>query len=310
MVILLGACAASGGPPDPSTSADPGDSGGGSGGGGGAIEHPIGADEPVLIVESLGGFVPVEFMVTQLPAFAMYGDGRVIMQGMQTLEYPGPALPALVERQLSEEGIQAVLAAVEATNLFGSSKELRGAMNVVADAADTVFAVNAGGREVVVSVYGLGTIMPDMDPPPGMPAGELEAHEALSALNDQLSTLDEWLPDGAWVSDGWVPHEPAAFRLYVRDVTGEPVEGGEGPAQVMEWPTDDDPAEFGEEQPFFGNGTRCGVVDGDLGRAWLEALGAARQNTLWTDDGERRFSVANRPLLPHDEVACPPVGGG
>ncbi|MBW3613487.1 MAG: hypothetical protein KY392_06475, partial [Chloroflexi bacterium] len=255
VVLVVGACAAPGGPPDPRPSADPGN----SGGGGGAIEHPTGADQPVLVVEYVGGFVPVDVMVTQLPNFAMYGDGRVIMQGMQTLEFPGPALPALVERQLSEDGIQAILAAVEATNVFGSSKELRGAMNIVADAPDTVFTVNAGGRTVVVSVYGLGTLMPDMDVPPGMPAGEMEAHQALIALNDQLSMLDGQLPAAAWISDGWVPYEPAAFRLYVRDVTGEPVEGGEGPAQVMEWPTDDDPAEFGEDQPFFGNGTRCGV---------------------------------------------------
>ena len=42
----------------------------------------------------------------------------MIMQGAQTLEFPGPALPALIERTLTEEGIQAVLEAVEDTNLF------------------------------------------------------------------------------------------------------------------------------------------------------------------------------------------------
>lgn len=304
-LFVLSACAATGAPTSPG-SPDPQPSDGG--GGGGAIEHPTGADEPILVVENVGGFVPVDFMVTQVPAFALYGDGRVVMPGMQTLEFPGPALPPLVERRLSEEGIQAVLSAVEGTNLFGSSRDLRGAANIVADAADTVFTVHAGGREVTVSIYGLGTVTPDMELP-GMPAGELEAHEALLALNDRLMLLEDWLPAGAWASDGWHPHQPAAFRLYVRDVTGEPVEGGEGPGQVLEWPTDDDPATVGEEQPFFGNGTRCVAVDGEAGRAWLEALSAAKQNTLWTDDGERRFTVAPRPLLPHDEAACPQLGG-
>lgn len=309
VLLVLAACAAPGGTPGPSSSADPDEPDGGTGSDGEEIEHPTGADEVVLLVESVGGFLPVDFMVTQLPSFAMYGDGRVIMQGMQTLEFPGPALPALIERRLTAEGIQAILEAVEATNVLGSNKELRGAMNVVADAADTVFTVNAGGRQVVVSIYGLGTLMPGMEPPPGMPVGELEAHEALFALNDQLMLLDSWLPDGAWATDGWHPYEPAAFRLYVRDVTGEPVEGGEGPGQVMEWPSDEDPAAFGEEQPFFGNGTRCGVADGDAGGTWFEALSAAKQNTLWTDDGERRFSVTPRPLLPHEETACPQLGG-
>ncbi|MFN2417910.1 MAG: hypothetical protein ABR593_03175, partial [Candidatus Limnocylindria bacterium] len=82
-----------------------------------------------------------------------------------------------------------------------------------------------------------------------------------------------------------------AFRLYVRDATGEPVEGGDLPEQVREWPTDDDPAAFGAEETSFGDSTRCGVVDGELAATWLGELSAANQMTRWTDDGERRFSV-------------------
>ena len=42
---------------------------------------------------------------------------------------------------------------------------------------------------------------------------------------------------------------------------------------------------------------------------WLAELEAARQNTLWTDDGERRFSVQARPLLPGEEALCPELFG-
>lgn len=300
-LLVLSACgsvggspAASDGPEDPSASPDAG------GGAGGGIEHPTGSDEAILVVDSVGGFVPVDFLVTQVPSFALFGDGRVVMMGMQTLEFPGPALPALIERKLTEDGIQAILEAVEASGQFGSSRDLRGAANMVADAADTRFTVNAGGREVTVSVYGLGLLMPGMEVP-DMPAGEAEAHEALSALNDQLLMIDTWLPADAWATEGWHPYEPTAFRLYVRDVTNEPVDG-DLPEHVMDWPTDDDPAGFGVEQPFFGNGTRCGTVEGE---DWLVALSEATQSTRWTDDGERRFTVAPRPLLPHEEVACP-----
>lgn len=302
-LLALSACASAGGTPDgsadPSPSPDPDD------GVAGRIEHPTGADEPILVVDAVGGFVPVDFLVTQTPSFALFGDGRVVMMGVQTLEFPGPALPALIERRVTEQGIQAILEAVEATGQFSSSRELRGAMNVVADAADTRFAVNAAGREVTVSVYGLGMVMPGMEVP-DMPAGEAEAHEALGALNDQLMMLDDWLPADAWATEGWHPYEPDAFRLYVRDVTGEPVDG-DLPEHVMDWPADDDPAAFGEEQPFFGNGTRCGVAEGE---SWLAALSEATQSTRWTDDGQRRFTVAPRPLLPHDERACPEGGPG
>jgi hypothetical protein len=252
----------------------------------------------------------VQSMATQLPGFVLLGDGRVIMQGAQTLEFPGPAYPALVERTLTEEGIQSILAEIEETNLFTADLELRGAQNIVADAADTLFTLNAGGMDVTVSVYGLGTLLPDMDPPPGITSAEIEAHRLLGQLNDGLMTLDSWLPADAWEAEGWQPYEPAAFRLYVRDTTGEPVEGGDLPEQVRDWPTDDDPAAFGEEEAFFGDGTRCGVADGELGATWLAELGAANQMTRWTDDGDRRFSVMARPVLPHEDPACPELAGG
>ena len=300
VLILLAACAAPGGG-SPATSPP--------GGGSGDIEHPTGS-EPILIVDSTGGFVPIQFMATRLPALVLLGDGRVIVQGAQTLEFPGPALPALIERTLTEEGIQEVLRGVEDTNLFTADLELNGAQGVVADASNSVFILNAGGREVTVSVYGLGALLPDMEPPPGMTSGEIEAHRILSQLNDGLITLDTWLPATAWETEGWQPYQPEALRLYVRDVTGEPVGGGDLAERVREWPTDDDPAVFGVEEAFFGDGTRCGVVDGDLGALWLEEMNAANQMTLWTDDGERRFSVMARPVLPHEDPACPELAGG
>jgi hypothetical protein len=313
VLLVLAACAAPGGSPGDSAGESPdgssppqsADDGGGEVG---AIEHPTGS-EAILIVDSAGGFVPVQFMATRLPTFVLLGDGRVIMQGPQTLEFPGPAYPPLIERTLTEDGIQALLAEVSETNLFTSDLELRGAQNMVADAADTIFIVNAGGQEVTVSVYGLGTLLPDMELPPGISSAEVEAHRLLGQLNDGLMTLDSWLPAEAWENEGWQPYEPEAFRLYVRDVTGEPIEGGDMPEQVREWPTDDDPAAFGAEETFFGDGTRCGVVDGELGATWFEELSAANQMTLWTDDGERRFSVMARPVLPHEEPACPELGG-
>ena len=31
-----------------------------------------------------------QMIATRVPTFALYGDGRVIVQGLQTLEFPGP----------------------------------------------------------------------------------------------------------------------------------------------------------------------------------------------------------------------------
>ena len=308
MLLVLAACGATGvgGSSDsPAPSGTPSRSeGGGGSGNDGEIEHPQGP-EAVLAITWAGGMLHESMTVTQVPPLVITGDGRVIMQGMQTLEFPGPALPALVERRLTEDGLQQVLRALEQTNLFTGDLELRGMMGMVADANDTIFTLRAAGLESVVTVYAIGMLFPDMEPPPGMSADEIEAYQILSALNDRLMTLDTWLPADAWATDTWVPYQPEAFRLYVRDVTGQPVEGGEGPGQVREWPTDDDPAAFGEEVAGFGDGTRCGVVEGELAATWLAELTQAKQNTLWTDGGDRRYSIGVRPLLPHEEPVCP-----
>jgi hypothetical protein len=320
LLLALSACAATGGAaseapsvpstPDPSGSPPPRPTDGdGEEGSEGGIDHPTGS-EAVLVVSSAGGMLPVQMQVTHVPLLVITGDGRVVMQGMQTLEFPGPALPALIQRQLTEDGVQQVLRALEQTNLFAGDLELRGMMGMVADATDTIFTVHAAGLESAVTVYAIGMLMDGMEPPPGMGTEELEAYRILSTLNDRLMTLDTWLPADAWATDAWVPYEPDAFRLYVRDVTDQPIEGGDLPGQVRDWPTDDDPAAFGEEIAEFGDGTRCGVVADEAGATWLAELTDANQNTLWTDDGERRFSIAVRPLLPHEAHVCPELDAG
>jgi len=304
LLFLLAACSSGG----PGASTDPGGSDDG-----GDAEHPTAGDEAIFIIDFAGGFVPVQFLTAHTPAFVLLGDGRVIVQGVQTLQFPGPALPPLMERTLTEKGIQEVLRAIGDTNLFTSDLDLRGAAAMVADASDTIFILDGGGQEVTVSVYALGmlTPMPGQEPPQGISSAEVQAHAVLQQLYDQMLALDTWLPADAWEDEGWQPYEPETFRLFVRDVTGQPVEGGDMPEQVRTWPTDTDPASFGEEQATFGDGTRCGVVEGEEAATWLAELSNATQLTLWapSSDPNARFSVSPRPLLPHEEATCPQLAG-
>lgn len=311
LTVLLAACATSGGSPGASGS----DGGGGSepppsatdgGGGTGGIEHPTGADEPILVVEETGGLAMPQMIATRVPMFALYGDGRVIVQGFQTLEFPGPALPALQERTMSEDGIQAVLEAVEDTNLFTADLRLDGAMQVCADCTETSFRLSANGDEVTVAVFGLGMLDPTLGANlENIDQAEIDAHAVLSQLRDALMTIDTSVPADAWEAEGWQPYAPSAFRLYVRDVTGEPIEGGELPGMVRQWPlAEDDPAAFGDEVPQFGDGTRCGAVEGEAAEAWFTELSASNQQTIWTSDGDDRFTVVARPLYPGDAATC------
>ena len=276
----------------------------GSPSGGDDIVHPAG-DALILSVANSGGFVAPDFLLGALPSFVLTGDGRVLVPGAQAAIFPGPMLPSIMERRLTEAGIQAVLAAVAGTGLFTSDLDLRGANAMVADAADTVFTLHADGREVTVSVYALG-FLEGTNPPPGMPGNEVLAHRALSLLQERLSGLEQWLPADAWADAGWKPYQPEAFRLYVRNADAEPPDGSGLPPQAPRpWPTSDDPATFGHASS---GDLRCGVVSGADCATWLDELGRSNQLTRWTA-GEHRYSIIPRPLLPYEGDTCPaPMG--
>lgn len=285
IVLLLAACA---GGPGPSA---------------GQITHPPG-DELVLRVESRGGFVMPDFAFTSIPTFTLLGDGRIIVPGAQIELFPGPALPAIDLRQLSEAGVQSVLRAVAASGQFASSAEWRGAQNFVADAADTVFTLNAEGRSVTVTVYGLGTFGPG-DAPPNLPAAEVAVHQALTRLLEQLAAPDAWLPAAAWAKQSPQPYVAEALRLLVRNADADAPDESGIANQELPWPTDDDPATFGEPTPA--GDYRCGVVTDEAAAAWYATLSNANQLTRFTA-GAHRYQVGVRPLLPDEPAACPSPG--
>lgn len=271
----------------------------GSGGSPGPIAHPAGGDT-VFRIEYAGGMIR-DFFLTGLPPFTMTGDGRVIVQGAQIDIFPGPALPAVNVRKLTEDGIQAVLAEVARTGLFGSSVEYRGAQNFVADAGDTVFILHADGKDVTVTIYGLGTLDPAGNYP-GIPQAELAAHRTLSRLYDELTNLDAQLPAGAWADASWQPYVPEAMRLLVRNADADPPDDSGIGNQLLDWPGDSDPATFGD--PASDGTARCGVVSGQEAKDWYTALTGANQLTLFTK-GDHRYQVTVRPLLPDEPLECP-----
>ena len=94
MCLLASACSGAG--TGSSTSATPGASG--SSGASGSTSAPsyrvdAGADRLTLRIAADGGFVAPGYILTRLPQFALYGDGRVIVGGPVIEIYPSPLLP-------------------------------------------------------------------------------------------------------------------------------------------------------------------------------------------------------------------------
>ncbi len=282
ILILLAACSA------------------GPGGSTGPIDHPSG-DALILRIEYSGGFIAPAFRFTSFPSFTLSGDGRVIVPGAQDAIFPGPALPTANVRRLTDAGIQAVLDEVARTALFGTSIEYRGAQNCVADASDTIFTLHAGGREVKVLVYGLGTLDPGGQCP-GISAAEKAAHRTLQNLSERLTNLEAWLPATAWADPTWRPYQPIALRLLVRNADADQPDPSGIANQLLDWPDQSNPASFGD--PIGLGDQRCGVVSGQPAQDWYAALLRANQLSRFVKDGHR-YEVTVRLQLPDEPLACP-----
>lgn len=266
----------------------------------GNVPHPSG-DEVVVRVGWTGGFVPYEWMFTSLPNFTLLGDGRVIVQGPAIDIYPGPALPNLQVRQLTEEGIQSVLFRIAETALFEESQSFTAATQFIADANSTVFTVNADDRSAVVDVYALGFLTDDIGPPETVPQVERDAHATLLELEADLQALEAWISPDDWATPAWEAYQPEALRLLVANVDHEPPNPDGLDSEPVPWPGTTPPDQLGEATQVQDG--RCGVVTGDEAAAWLDALAAANQLTRWSADGHL-YRVTPRPLLPDESLDC------
>jgi hypothetical protein len=258
-------------------------------GGGGGIEHPTGADELILQVHSGGGFVPVVWHLREFPLFSLYGDGRLITEGPQIDIYPPPALPSLVERRVTEEGIQTILRAAREAGLHGADQRYEDM--TVSDLPTTTFTVATGGQIHRTSVYGL------VDIPGEVPVADREARQRLFRFQSQLLDLESWLPEGSVSSDR--QYEYGRLQVFVVPASEAPGIGGGGdqlePSRKA-WPLQEPLSSFGEPMPNTPD-IRCGTVEGaDLNEV-LAAAGQANVDTLWRSGGEVSL-IAFRPLLP------------
>jgi hypothetical protein len=295
VTLLLAAC---GGPGSPGGS--PGATGTPPGANQG-IAHPTGASDLVLSVTYEGGMLRPDMTFSQLPPLTIAGDGTVILQGAQIDIFPGPALPAVQSRRLSEAGLQLILERIAGTGFFAESATFT-EESLTLDAPLTVFTLHADDRDVVVKVGALGMYRTPEEMPPNMTERERQAHLTLAPLFDNLTLLDELIPASAWEETVWHDYRADSLRLLVANVDGEPADPSGIPGGVVEWPTDGDAATFGDPYPIL-EGARCGIVEGAEAETWYDVLSQANQLTRYSS-GDHTYQVTPRPVLPGDPVEC------
>jgi hypothetical protein len=286
VVAVLTACA---------DASSPGSSGSPSAAG--SIGHAAGPTDLVLQVGYQGGYTPVEYQLTTMPFFSLYGDGTLVTPGAQIEIYPAPALASIQQQMITEDGVQAILHAALDAGL-GEADDMTDMGSVgIADAPDTVFTIRTDDLDRTVRVYALSELGPDR--PQGMDRDEFEARQALTGLVNDLSDLGSWLPADDFAGDQTIYEAPAA-RVYVGDYQ----DGGDLPQPPITWPLDAPLSSFGTSDSTYGYG--CAVVEGT---EWTDTVAplaeGANQLSPWRSDGSR-YALVFRQLLPDelDAAGC------
>jgi hypothetical protein len=247
-------------------------------GGGGDTAAPPSPAAPlpsglVLQVAAVGGFSTPEELASRLPVVSVYGDGRVLTQGPQIEIWPSPALPNVQVQQVDEATVRdlvdrAVEAGVTETGDLGEPP--------LADVTTTRFTL----------VTGEGTTVREVDGLAETPDDAVAAEQA--ADRERLRGLVEALTSVPGKSEGYVPQTVAAV---VRPHTGgDP----ELPQPDVAWPGPGLPG------TALGAGLTCVSATGQQAADVLAAAASATVLTPWVTADGSRWSIAFRPVLPHE----------
>jgi hypothetical protein len=244
----------------------------------GAINHPTGAKDVVLRMETGGGMI-VEANAVATPTFTLYGDGTIVFRD-PTAAPPEPIggvrreVPFSIVR-VGEEGIQALLQ--EALGAGGLALATGPYLGMGADIPTTTFTISVEGRTKQVTVSGF---LPDLHPQDAV---------IVAALGHLAEQLDGFASSIA----GEATYVPAAFRGVLISLD-QPF----GPVVAWPWP-DLSPDDFaGGETDLFRTRT---LAPDDVAALGIEGVDGGLSGLVLELEG-RHFSFALRPLLPDEDA--------
>ena len=254
----------------------------------------------LVAVLSTGGEIGPFHLMT------VFDDGRLITSDPTGAEAP-------VERRLTAAGIQLVRDEIAATGLTDTTADFSPVPNPGVEPPGFIGTLGRleigrpGGGTVVITwnLYG--------DDDPGFFQPQPEA-EALQALSDRLSTLEEWLPAVAWVDASGAPYVPDTYRMRI---SGSPWGGtiDSLPADVatVSWPVGIDLPGLAEAIESSADETRCSVIEEAAGTAVIEAVQAAgaapvpgEPLSFWlgVPATSRLVEIRLAPIVPFDVATC------
>ena len=232
---------------------------------GSGIAHSDSKDDVVVRIRYEGGFTSQSYQFIRIPTLLITGDGRVISPGAQIEIYPGPLLPALQERSITEAGIQKVLAFADTSKLLQPVPSYEAPLNI-ADAPDTVVTITVNGQTYEHRAYALGIDTPETTP----------ARMALAAFVEAMGDIAKIAGAENLGTDKVLVAE--SYRIQARAMSPDDLAGYEAPEQpspqIVAWPSGTGVA--------LASATECAEVSASKGDAVLQT---ATQLTFFSENG-------------------------
>ncbi|MBI4883945.1 MAG: hypothetical protein HY826_07820 [Actinobacteria bacterium] len=188
-------------------------------------------DDPldfVLKITYEGGFVPAGSAFVNLPAILISGDGRVFTPGVAPAIFPGPLLPSLFERTITNEGVANVAQLAEDAGLLAVPLDYSLPDDIgIADAPDTVVAISVNGKLYEHRAYALG-----IDGSGGGGGGSTAARDNLYAFVTRVSDIAKVAGVGNLGPER--PFAPEQYRFQALAV--DPTQFTDPSPTIVDWP--------------------------------------------------------------------------
>ena len=289
VVTIVAACSRAAGPspetPAPSGTANPG-----------VTANPSDPGAPVReayrLRATLTQAIPPLSRFNWLPVLAITGDLHVVTAGPMIAIYPGPLVPNLQGRPLSQGGLDKIIQQARDLGLLtGSGDFTPPGLAPGAPLSRIEIVVDGVLHELIGDpMRVIVCITTPCDPAAGTP-------EAFGRFWQVLSDL-------SWLEGDLGPEAPYLAMSFAILVGVEPAdEPGMGP-QVATWPLATPLEAFGDP---VGNDSmpRCGTASDADAVTLGPALAAANELTRWVDAGaapETGIVIRVRPMLPGEDV--------
>jgi len=246
----------------------------------GGIGYPQGANDAVLRLGYRGGFVAPGTDFINLPTLLISGDGRVFAPGAQTMEYPGPLLPAISVRTITPAGIRRVVQLAVDAGLLAPPPDYTLPEGIgIADAPDTVLIINANGATFEHVAPALGMVA-------GAGGTETPARERLNRFVTLLADLAKVAGSGNLGTDEVLV--PTSYRFVANPV--DPTQFTDPSPTIVDWPAD--------SGVVLVDSAQCAVVTAEkIGDLFTRAT----QLTFFLE-GEQAYQLSAVAMLPGDPV--------